>query len=140
MERGPDAGCDGVAHCAGINREIGSQTYEHVHAQGTRNVVNAARLAGVRGHETIWLPPSHIRRIGPLRITSPARTLIDTCGMIPFDALKKSANNAMRRGILTPMDLARCIDEVPVSGRRKRKPALGLVARNHHASDERARH
>ncbi|MGB7157499.1 MAG: NAD(P)H-binding protein [Tepidisphaeraceae bacterium] len=41
------AGCDGVAHCAGINREIGQQTYASVHVQGTRNVVNAARRAGV---------------------------------------------------------------------------------------------
>jgi uncharacterized protein YbjT (DUF2867 family) len=41
------SGCDAVAHCAGINREIGEQTYERVHVQGTRNVVVAARLAGV---------------------------------------------------------------------------------------------
>ncbi|HEX7772565.1 MAG TPA: NAD-dependent epimerase/dehydratase family protein, partial [Pyrinomonadaceae bacterium] len=32
-------GCDAVAHCAGINREIGDQTYERVHVKGTRNVV-----------------------------------------------------------------------------------------------------
>lgn len=42
------AGCDGVAHCAGINREIGKQTYKRVHIDGTRNVVEAARKAGVR--------------------------------------------------------------------------------------------
>jgi nucleoside-diphosphate-sugar epimerase len=36
-------GCDGVAHCAGINREIGGQTYQKVHVEGTRNVVQAAR-------------------------------------------------------------------------------------------------
>jgi NADH dehydrogenase len=42
------AGCDAVAHCAGINREIGHQTYQRVHVDGTRNVVEAARLAGVR--------------------------------------------------------------------------------------------
>jgi len=41
------AGCDAVAHCAGINREIGDQTYARVHVQGTRNVVEAARAAGV---------------------------------------------------------------------------------------------
>lgn len=41
------ADCDAVAHCAGINREIGEQTYERVHVQGTRNVVDAARQAGV---------------------------------------------------------------------------------------------
>jgi NADH dehydrogenase len=40
-------GCDAVAHCAGINRELGSQTFEHVHVEGTRNVVDAARRAGV---------------------------------------------------------------------------------------------
>ncbi len=41
-------GCDSVAHCAGINREIGEQTYQRVHIQGTRNVVEAARAAGVK--------------------------------------------------------------------------------------------
>jgi uncharacterized protein YbjT (DUF2867 family) len=42
------AGCGAVAHCAGINRERGEQTYERVHVQGTRAVVDAARAAGVR--------------------------------------------------------------------------------------------
>lgn len=42
------AGCDSVAHCAGINRETGKQTYQQVHVEGTRAVVNAARKAGVR--------------------------------------------------------------------------------------------
>jgi nucleoside-diphosphate-sugar epimerase len=39
--------CGAVAHCAGINREIGQQTYHRVHVEGTRHVVEAARLAGV---------------------------------------------------------------------------------------------
>ncbi len=42
------AGCEAVAHCAGINREIGSQTYARVHVEGTRNVVEACRRVGVR--------------------------------------------------------------------------------------------
>lgn len=41
------AGCAAVAHCAGINREAGAQTYEAVHIEGTRNVVTAAERAGV---------------------------------------------------------------------------------------------
>ncbi|TMC79842.1 MAG: NAD-dependent epimerase/dehydratase family protein [Chloroflexi bacterium] len=41
------AGCDAVAHFAGINREIGAQTYERVHVRGTRAVVDAARASGV---------------------------------------------------------------------------------------------
>jgi NADH dehydrogenase len=45
---GAFAGCDAIAHCAGINREIGSQTYQRIHVDGTRNVVAAAHHAGVR--------------------------------------------------------------------------------------------
>jgi len=41
-------GCDAVAHCAGINRERGGQTYERVHVLGSANVVAAAHKAGVR--------------------------------------------------------------------------------------------
>jgi len=41
-------GCDAVAHCAGINREIREQTCARVHVEGTRHVVSAATAAGVR--------------------------------------------------------------------------------------------
>jgi uncharacterized protein YbjT (DUF2867 family) len=41
------AGCKVVAHCAGINRETGEQTYARVHVEVTRNVVAAAKNAGV---------------------------------------------------------------------------------------------
>ena len=41
------AGCHAVAHCAGITREIDGQTFQRVHTEGTRNVVEAARRAGV---------------------------------------------------------------------------------------------
>jgi uncharacterized protein YbjT (DUF2867 family) len=40
--------CDAVAHCAGINREIGAQTYRAIHVDGTQAVVDGARAAGVR--------------------------------------------------------------------------------------------
>jgi len=42
------AGCDAVAHCAGINREIGQQTYDRVHIEGSRKVIEAASEVGVR--------------------------------------------------------------------------------------------
>ncbi|WP_196834067.1 NAD-dependent epimerase/dehydratase family protein [Mycetocola sp. CAN_C7] len=41
-------GCDAIAHCAGINRELGEQTFDRVHVQGTAAVLEAARRAGVR--------------------------------------------------------------------------------------------
>jgi NADH dehydrogenase len=40
-------GVDCVVHCAGINRELGDQTYARVHVAGTANVVKAAQIAGV---------------------------------------------------------------------------------------------
>lgn len=45
------AGCDAVVHLVGIITEIPSrgQTFEAVHAQGTRNLLAAARQAGVSG-------------------------------------------------------------------------------------------
>jgi uncharacterized protein YbjT (DUF2867 family) len=40
-------GAEAVVHCAGINREIGAQTYRAVHVGYTERVVEAARHAGV---------------------------------------------------------------------------------------------
>ena len=76
------AGCEAVVHCAGINREIGSQTYRTVHADYTQRVVDAARIAGVRRiamlsflrarpncgsgyHETKWAAEEMVRGSGP---------------------------------------------------------------------------
>lgn len=73
--------CGAVAHCAGINREIGKQTYERVHVEGTRNVMEAARRAGVGKvaqlsflrarpdcgsgyHESKWAAEEIVRRSG----------------------------------------------------------------------------
>ncbi|WP_158865437.1 NAD(P)H-binding protein [Leifsonia sp. AG29] len=75
------AGCDVVAHCAGINRQIGAQTYQKVHIDGTRAVVEAARRAGVKRilmlsflrarpdcgspyHESKWAAEELIRQSG----------------------------------------------------------------------------
>jgi nucleoside-diphosphate-sugar epimerase len=75
------AGSDAVAHFAGINRQIGRQTYARVHIAGTRAVVAAARRAGVRKivdlsflrarpdcgsayHETKWVAEELVRGSG----------------------------------------------------------------------------
>ena len=44
---GAFTGCTAVIHCTGINREIGSQTYQAVHVEYTERVVVEARRAGV---------------------------------------------------------------------------------------------
>jgi nucleoside-diphosphate-sugar epimerase len=75
------AGCEVVVHAAGINREIGTQTFQRVHVDGTRAVVEAARRAGVKRivmvsflrarpdcgsgyHETKWAAEQLIRESG----------------------------------------------------------------------------
>lgn len=75
------AGCDVVAHCAGINRGLGDQTFQRVHVDGTRAVVEAAQRAGVKRivmvsflrarpdcgspyHETKWAAEELIRHSG----------------------------------------------------------------------------
>ncbi|MEM7167983.1 MAG: NAD(P)H-binding protein [Planctomycetota bacterium] len=74
-------GCDAIAHCAGINRELRGQRYRDVHIQGTQNVVDAAMEAGVRRiamvsflrarpncgsryHESKWAAEEIIRKSG----------------------------------------------------------------------------
>ena len=75
------AGCDAVAHCAGINREIGDQRYDKVHIEGTAAVLEAAKRAGVHRivilsflrarpgtgspyHETKWAAEEMVRSSG----------------------------------------------------------------------------
>lgn len=78
---GAFSGCDAVAHCAGINREIGEQTFRRVHVEGTKHVVQAAKQAGVKRialmsflrarpncgsgyHESKWLAERIVRESG----------------------------------------------------------------------------
>ena len=74
-------GCEVVVHAAGINREIGDQTYAKVHLAGTAAVIAAAQAAGVAKivmlsflrarpgsgsdyHETKWQAEEMIRSSG----------------------------------------------------------------------------
>lgn len=75
------AGCHSVAHCAGINREIGALTFGRVHVEATQNVVVGAKAAGVQKialmsflrarpncasgyHESKWAAEELIRNCG----------------------------------------------------------------------------
>jgi len=75
------SGCEVVVHAAGINREIGTQTFQRVHVEGTRTMIAAAQRAGVQRivmvsflrarpdcgsgyHETKWAAEELIRHSG----------------------------------------------------------------------------
>ncbi len=56
-------GCDAVLHLVGIIAEVGPQTYERVHVDGTRNLLAAARSEGV----SRWVQMSALgTRVGAL--------------------------------------------------------------------------
>jgi NADH dehydrogenase len=81
-------GCNAVVHCAGINRELGDQTYDAVHVRGTEALVAAALEAGV-GHISV-LSFLRARPDGPSayhRSKWAAETIIRGSG-IPFTVLK----------------------------------------------------
>jgi uncharacterized protein YbjT (DUF2867 family) len=82
------AGCEAVVHCAGINRELGLQTYDAVHVRGTQALVAAARAAGVR-HISV-LSFLRARPDGPTayhRSKWAAESIVRDAG-IPFTVLK----------------------------------------------------
>jgi uncharacterized protein YbjT (DUF2867 family) len=74
-------GAEAVVHLVGIISEVGRSTFERVHTEGTRNVVTAARQAGVRRwihmsalgtrpnaasryHQSKWAAEEVVRRSG----------------------------------------------------------------------------
>lgn len=139
-------GCDAVAHCAGINREIGEQTYERVHIRGTGNVVQAARAAGVAKiamlsflrarpncgsayHESKWAAEEMLRHSG-LDYTVIKAGMIYGLGDHMLDHLTKSLNTlrffatvGMHERPIRPLaieDLVRLLCAALVEGRMAR--------------------
>jgi uncharacterized protein YbjT (DUF2867 family) len=99
-------GCVAVAHCAGINREVGRQTYQRVHLEGTHKVVEAAKRVGVKRmvllsflrarpacgspyHESKWAAEEIVRTSG-LDYTILKAGMIYGCGDHMLDHLSHS--------------------------------------------------
>lgn len=87
------------------------------------------RLPGIRPHRTTSLPAGHRTELSRVPITTAERTFVDVCGAIPGRALGRSVNDALRRKLITLPKLARCFDQVPVSGRRKSGPISTVLRR-----------
>ena len=140
-------GCDAIVHCAGINREIGPQTYRAVHVDGTRAVVDAARQAGVL--RLVMLSFLRARPDGPSayhRSKWAAEDLVRTSGL-EFTVVK--AGVIYGRGDHMLDHVSRAFATFPVFGlvgmqeRRMRPVAVADVARLLAAAalgDERLRH
>jgi NADH dehydrogenase len=107
-------GCDAVIHCAGINREIGRQTYDAIHVRGTQALVEASRTAGV-GHISV-LSFLRARPDGPTayhRTKWAAEAIIRDSG-IPHTVLKAGVIHG--RGDHMLDHLSRALYTFPVFG------------------------
>lgn len=107
-------GCDAVIHCAGINREIGSQTYGAIHVRGTQALAEAAHSASV-GHISV-LSFLRARPDGPTayhRTKWAAEALIRDSG-IPYTVLKAGVIHG--RGDHMLDHLSRALYTFPVFG------------------------
>ena len=140
-------GCDAVVHCAGINREIGSQTYDAVHVRGTQALVEAAVAARV-SHISV-LSFLRARPDGPTayhRTKWAAEAIVRESG-IPWTVLKAGVIHGRGDHLLDHVSHA--LHTVPVFGlvgfreRRVRPVAVDDVARILEAAatgDPRLRH
>jgi len=155
------AGCDAVAHCAGINREIGAQTYQKVHVEGTKNVVTAALRTGVRRismmsflrarpncgspyHESKWAAEEIIRRSG-LEYTIIKAGMVYGRGDHMLDHLSHSfytlpllATVGLRQKAIRPLaidDLVRVLRAALVDGRLPRQTVAVTGAEQLHLSE-----
>ena len=109
------AGCDALVHCAGINREIGSQTYDAVHVRGTQALVTAAWAADV-GHVGL-ISFLRARPDGPTsyhRTKWAAEAIVRESG-IPFTVLKAGVIHGRGDHLLD--HLSHALHTFPVFGR-----------------------
>jgi very-short-patch-repair endonuclease len=57
------------------------------------------------------------RRLGPITLTSPARTIIDLAGVLEDEDLTAIVEDAIHRGLTTPMSIRRCLEALGGRGR-----------------------
>lgn len=86
-----------------------------------------ARLAGVRHHRRSTLHPADVTRHGGLPVTSPARTLVDASGRIPFGRLELAVNDSLRRKIVRLEDLRACHERIDTGPGRRATVAMRTI-------------
>lgn len=75
------------------------------------------RLDGVVGHRTTRLDPVDVARRGAIRLTSPARTLLDLGAVGPPDAVESGVEDALHRRLVTVAQLRATLARLGRSGR-----------------------
>jgi hypothetical protein len=81
----------------------------------TRN--RALRADGIRLHRS-ELGDEDVSRLGPFRVTSPVRTIIDLAGVLDFDRLEDDLEEALLQGIVNLTELWSRLENVGTKGRK----------------------
>jgi hypothetical protein len=81
----------------------------------TRN--RALRADGIRLHRS-ELGDEDVSRLGPFRVTSPVRTIIDLAGVLDFDRLEDCLEEALLQGIVNLTELWSRLENVGTKGRK----------------------
>jgi hypothetical protein len=88
------------------------------------------RIAGVRMHRSGLIVPSDVRRVGVIRVSSTARTLVDLSGRLSHRELGRLVDEAMRRRLVTFAQLIRASSRMrPAPGRSPKRFAEVLERR-----------
>jgi very-short-patch-repair endonuclease len=69
-------------------------------------------------HRATYLPRAHTTVIGPIRVTTVHRTLVDLGAVSPADLVEKALESALNRRITTEARLKRYLDELRTKGRK----------------------
>lgn len=85
------------------------------------------RVEGVTVHRTLWLPPCEVSTHHGIPITTPGRTALDYCAVVPLDVAEEVINAAVITKRLKPEEVFAVLDRSGGRGRRG-TAALRLIA------------
>lgn len=73
---------------------------------------------GLVVHRSAFLPSSHVARVGPIRVTTVHRTLVDIGAVASPDLVEQALECALRRRITTEARLQSCLHQIRSRGRK----------------------
>lgn len=94
------------------------------------------RIRGLRATEVHDLAPRDVTTVGPIPVTSVARTIVDVAARLDPEALEVALDDALRRRLVTPARLRETFDRLHYPGRTgagalrsllEARPSLGSV-------------
>lgn len=86
------------------------------------------RTPGVVGHRSTLIVPADLSRRSGVPVTSPSRTLVDSCGSLGVDDTGAALDDLLRRRIVTLDKVRATAARLAGPGRRKMRPIAEVLA------------